>query len=174
MNSNPGRTLDAVDQYNNATGKTTFCMDNLEGASLLDEGITFHGDTCRKHTGNSHLEHASPLMGIVDQGLASPTQPAESKEDINLNLDYSNTLPVVATDASIKGTSSELNSESDDADTVPAWWVAYQQYDGRYECRICLIDSSKMKLYSEESFVSHFMEEHANSAEWMDDVDIRC
>ena len=86
-------------------------MDNLEGASLLDEGMTCQGETCRKkNTGNSHLEHASPLMGIVRQGLASPTQPAECKEDINLKLDYSNTLPVVATDASIKGDSSESNS----------------------------------------------------------------
>ena len=167
--------MEAVDQYNTATGKTTFCMDNLEGASLLDEGMTCQGETCRKkNTGNSHLEHASSLMGIVRQGLASPTQPAESKDDINLKLDYSNTLPVVATDASIKGTSSELNSESDDADTVPAWLVGFQHCDGRYECRICLNKRYyRMKLYSsEESFASHFMEEHANPAEWMDDYNV--
>ena len=86
-----------------------------------------------------------------------------------------NSLPVVATDASIKGASSELNSESDDADTGPAWWVAYQHSgNGRYERRICLIDSPKMKPYSEESFVSHFMEDHANSTEWMEHVDIKC
>ena len=72
--------MEAVDQISNATGKTTFCMNNLEGASLLDEGMTRQGDTCRKNTGITHLEHASPSMGIVGQGLASPTQPAESKE----------------------------------------------------------------------------------------------
>ena len=130
----------------------------------------------KKNTGNSHLEHASPLMGIVGQGFASPTQPAESKED--KNFDCTNTLPNVATDASIKGASNELNSEGDDADKWPAWRVGVQLHDmnGRYECRICMRERYyRMKLFStKESYVSHFMEEHANLAEWMDDGDLKC
>ena len=177
--------MEAVDQYNTATGKTTFCMDNLEGASLLDEGMTCQGETCRKkNTGNSHLEHASPLMGIVRQGLASPTQPAESKEDIN--FDCSNTLPNVATDAFIKGASNELNSEGDDADKWPAWRVG-ARYLGLYECRICMnkpevkdrrrymcvsdLLCKKLLYRTEESLVSHLMEKHANPAEWMDEME---
>ena len=47
---------------------------------------------------------------------SSRTQPAESKEKIN--LDCTNILPEVATDdAFIKGASNESNSEGDDADT---------------------------------------------------------
>ena len=168
--------MEAVDQYNTATGKTTFCMDNLEGASLLDEGMTCQGETCRKkNTGNSHLEHASPLMGIVRQGLASPTRPAESKED--KNLDCTNTLPNVATDAFIEGASNESNSGSDDADKWPAWRVGVKNVlHGLYECQICMnTPEGKYKIqllyHTEESLVSHLMEEHANPAEWMDEME---
>ena len=116
----------------------------------------------------------------MGQGFASPTQPAESKEDINLNLDCSNTLPDVATDASIKGASCESNSEGDDADREPAWrictttmlWEPYGAW--RWRCLICEKQLKAEKLYHcEESFLSHFKEDHANNAEWMDDME-RC
>ena len=167
--------MEAVDQYNTATGKTTFCMDNLEGASLLDEGMTCQGETCRKkNTGNSHLEHASLLdEGIVGQGIASPTQPAVSKED--KNLDCTNTLPNVATDAFIEGASNESTSGSEDADKWPAWRVGGKKVlFGLYECLICMNtpESLYIKTYkSEESLVSHLMEYHANPAEWMEEME---
>ena len=168
--------MEAVDQYNTATGKTTFCMDNLEGASLLDEGMTCQGETCRKNTGNSNLEHASLLdEGIVGQGIASPTQPAVSKED--KNLDCTNTLPNVATDAFIEGASNESISGSEDADKWPAWRVGVKKLlSGRYECLICLNTSElKYKINktytTEESLVSHLTEYHANPAEWMEEME---
>ena len=166
--------MEAVDQYNTATGKTTFCMDNLEGASLLDEGMTCQGETCRKNTGNSNLEHASLLdEGIVGQGIASPTQPAVFKED--KNLDCTNTLPNVATDAFIEGASNESISGSEDADKWPAWRVGVKRVlSGRYECLICL-NTPEIKINitfaTEESLVSHLMERHANPAEWMEKME---
>ena len=108
-------------------------------------------------------------MGIVRQGLASPTQPAESKED--KNLDCTNTLPIVATDAFIEGASNELNSEGDDADTGLAWIVSFCFGNGVHECLVCVskgLVNSLILYRSDEAFLSHFMEEHANPAEWMD------
>merc|ERR1711963_499980 len=123
-------------------------------------------------------------MGIVDQGLASPTQPAEFNDD--KNFDYTNTLPNVDTDAFIEGASNELNSEGDDADKWPAWrvgardiWLRGVRFHGLYECRICmnkpevknkrssiryledLLDNNLL-YRTEESLVSHLMEKHAN------------
>ena len=66
-----------------------------------------------------NLERASLSDGMMCQGGASRTQPAESKQEIN--LDCSNILPDVATDAFIKGASSESNLEGDDADAGLAW-----------------------------------------------------
>ena len=101
--------------------------------------MTRQGETCRKNTGNSNLEHASLLdEGIVGQGIASPTKPTESKEDKNLNC--TNTLPNVATDAFTEGASNELESGSDDADEVLAWRVGIldiKYKNTRYECVIC-------------------------------------
>ena len=116
------------------------------------------------------VEHASSSMGNVGQGLASPTQPVESKED--KNFDCSNTLPNVATDAFIKGASNELESGSDDADEVLAWRVGIleklRKSNTRYECVICSRKFKRPEYYGYGTFVAHFRYQHADPAEWMD------
>ena len=108
----------------------------------------------------------------MGQGVAFPTQPAESKEDINLNLDCSNTLPDVATDAFIKGASNELESGSDDADEVLAWRVGIleklRKSNTRYECVICSRKFKRQEYYGYGTFVAHFRYQHDDPEEWME------
>ena len=104
------------------------------------------------------------------QGGASRTQPAESKQEIN--LDCSNILPDIATDAFIKGASNELESGSDDADEVLAWRVGIleklRKSNTRYECVICSRKFKRQEYYGYGTFVAHFRYQHADPAEWMD------
>ena len=97
------------------------------------------------------LDHTyTKTMGIVRQGLASPTQP-KSKED--KNFDCSNTLPTVATDAFIEGASNELESK----------WYEAVEWDEADEVR------ATQELYTTQlELLAPFKDKYPKLAEWLE------